>query len=118
MNERRESGREGVPGKTVGDESADVFLCQKAERNLPGCTASLEIELERKERVLRDLKLGRPVGRHDHEACLTKARESVAQHVDRRSVGPVDVLDEQNQRLARACHLEERGELSLQSFLG
>ncbi len=64
VNEVRESFREPVVRKAIGDEFANRVLGEKHERDLTRRAARLKIELEREERMRRELKLGRPVRRY------------------------------------------------------
>ena len=67
--------------------------------------------------MLRERHVGRAVARHDHQPQVRQPAGQVVQDVDRRDVGPVQVVDEEHQRALPRDLLQERAELALHPLL-
>jgi hypothetical protein len=63
--------------------------------------------------MARELELRRPEGDDDEQAVVLESREKVAEEVDCGCVGPVDVLEEEDERTDGGDLLDECGELAL-----
>src|SRR5687768_8887140 len=117
MDEPGESAGESILREPVTDESSDGLFTQEVKWNLPRRPTCLKIELELKEWMIGDVKLGRSICGDRQQSRAAHSREDVAEHVHCRHVGPVNVLDEKHERLLRGDLPEERRELALHALL-
>ncbi len=117
MNEARQLGGKRASGKAQREKRADFVFREKVERELTCNAFRLKIELEREKRMLRELKLRRPERDDRQEPVIAESREHVREEIDCRSVCPVNVLDEQDERIRVRDVGDESGQLALESFL-
>ena len=104
--------REGQPQVAV-----HLGPAQEAQRDLPAHPVALEVQLDRPEGVVAQLHLRRAVGEHQQQRQARAAAPHVGQQVHGGGVGPVYVVEEDDQR-PRPRHLLHQGqELPLQALL-
>ena len=77
----------------------DVVLLERIERDLVTEMSRNEIALEGVQRLARPRDLGWPVGRDEHDARPHPTTRQGGDEVHRRGVGPVKVLEQEQQRL-------------------
>lgn len=114
---RRERRGKPVPRKFQIDVLIDVGAGQERHRQLAASPAPLQIKLRGEERMPLDQQLGEPVCGDDEQAYRIEARCQISQHIDRREVRPVQIVDEDYDWLITGDLLEERAQLPLEPFL-
>ena len=99
-----------------GDEGLDVLVGERPELNHDGASGPAKPGAEAVQRMLGRDRVA-AVGRDDeHAAPLDRVRE-VGDEIERRSVGPVQILEQQNDRSAPADVLEDGEHLGEQTQL-
>ena len=97
-----------------GDEGLDVLVCERPELDRDGASGPAKPGAEAVQRMLGRDRVA-AVGRDDeHAAPLDRVRE-VGDEIERRSVGPVQILEQQNNRSAPADVLEDGEHLGEQT---
>ena len=117
VNQRDERGRERVARELEPEIALDVGPIQVVERALDERVGRLQLPRDRQERVARDGHVRGPVGDEHQQPHAVEAAGQVVQHVDRRRVGPVQILEEEHERADARHVLEVGGELALHPLL-
>lgn len=112
-----ERGRERVVREFEREVALDVRPLEKAQRQVFEQAARPKVALDIEKWVLHQRHFRRPVRREHEHAHIGEAAREIVQQIDRRDVGPVQVVEEQNDRLRPRQVLEERAELALQPLL-
>ena len=95
----------------------DVGSVEVLERTLDERARGVELPRDLQERVTRDRHVGWAVCHEDQQAHAVEAAGEIIQHVDRRGVGPVQILQEQHE-WADPRHVQEvGGKLALHPLL-
>ena len=114
LGERR---REAVLRKHQGEVALDVARLEEAERDLFEGAVRAQLVANAEERMLRQRHVRGPVGRQHEHAHLVEAAGQIVQHVDRRDVGPMQIVEEQHERPQPRRFEEQRAELALHPLL-
>jgi hypothetical protein len=96
-----------VPGKDVGriaDEVSHLLRLEPAERNALAHTHDLA------EEAWQSLHLALAVGTEEESPGTPQLRSEVRQEQDRALVGPVEIVEDEDDRLALGRPKEERGD--------
>ena len=115
--EARDELRVGVGAEDVGELLGELVLGQRLERDPARARVALELGQDGTQRMAAVQLVG-PVRRDDEHALGPQAAGEERQERARRAVGPVDVLDPEDERLLLAEAVEQREQRLEQLRLG
>ena len=117
MDQGRETGREGMARKGHRQVAFDVRLAQEFQGDHPAQAAPLKVELHQAERVMAPQQVGRPVGRHQQQPQAPGPAPEVDEQIEGGGVGPVQVIEEEQDRSGAPYLLEKGDQFALEPFL-
>ena len=98
-------------------DSGRVLPAQELHGDLAADPPPLEFQLDRPERVLAQHQVRRAVGEYQQDTHRRALAPEVRQQIDGRGVGPVQVVQEQDQGPQARHFLQEDTQLAFQAFL-
>ena len=117
VNHVRERLREGVLGELQREIPPDGRHVEVPRRDLAAQVVRDEVVLEREERMVRLRQLRRPRGHDQQHPHVVDPARQVAEKIRRRRIGPVHVVEAEDDGLHPRDLLEERADLALEPLL-
>ena len=102
----------------VGDEPADIVESERRQHDLLDPCAGVADRLERPHKRVRGADLVVPVGPDQQQVPHLRMRDQVLEEVERRCIQPLQIVEEQRERVLLAReHAEEASENHLEAVL-
>ena len=117
VDENREFGRKAMLRKLQRQIALEIGAGQEGQEDLPAHAAPLELQLHVQERVLTEQQVRRAVGEYQQQSHRRALAANISQQIHGRRIGPVQIVQEQHQRLEARHLLKEGGQLAFEALL-
>jgi hypothetical protein len=115
-NERRKILRKRMLGKLKREIRVHIAAFEQRHGNFATTHSRLQLESQRRERMIGQKQIGRPKRRNDQDPHRVETRRQIAQEVDGRRVSPVDIVEKQDDRELARHLMEQCAELPLETL--
>ena len=103
-------------GKLKREIRVHIAAFEQRHGNFATTPSRLQLESQRRERMIGQKQIGRPKRRNDQDPHRVETRRQIAQEVDGRRVSPVDIVEKQDDRELARHLMEQCAELPLETL--
>src|ERR1700746_390047 len=104
--------------QSIGDKPSDIVWLERRQHNLLDVCSSFADRLERPRKRVRGADLVVPVGPNKKQVPHLRVRDQVLEEVERRCIKPLQIVEEQRERVLLPCEYAEKpSENHLESVL-